>query len=184
MNTNTPNTSSKNDKVFLPLIVFFSILLPLAVAILFYMPKANQTTSYIQFLPLLHACINFTVSMLLVFARIAVKNKKIAWHRKLMSSAFLLSTLFLISYVTYHFLKTETHFGGIGWIRMVYFFILLTHIVLAAVVLPFVLLSFYRAWNGQIQSHKKWAKITFPIWLYVSITGVLVYILMAPYYPS
>lgn len=172
-----------NDKVFLPLIGIVSIVVPALVAILFYMPKAKTAGFNIQFLPLLNACINFTVSVLLILAFMAIKNKKIELHKKYMSSAFLLSGIFLLTYVIYHFFKPETHFGGTGIIRTVYFFILITHIFLAAAILPLILLSFYRGLNMQVEKHKKWAKITFPLWLYVSVTGVLVYVLMSPYYP-
>ena len=112
----------------------------------------------------------------------ARKAKNIARHKVLNLSAFGLSALFLISYVTYHFFVPETTFGGEGNIRYIYYFILLTHIPLAAIVLPMILLSFWYALNDKIDKHRKIVRFTFPIWLYVAVTGVLVYLMISPYY--
>ena len=171
MSKTTPNKS---------LIIFISIVLPLAVAILYFLPKTE--TTLFSFLPLLNACINGTTFLILCFALIAIKNKNIELHKKLMWSALILSTLFLLSYVLYHATTPSTSFGGEGILKKIYFFILLTHILLSAVVVPLVLITFSRALAEKFDKHKKIARITLPIWLYVTLTGVLVYILISPYY--
>jgi putative membrane protein len=111
-----------------------------------------------------------------------VKQKNFARHRNLMFTAIILSILFLVSYIAHHLFAGETKFGGEGAIRYFYFFILATHILLAAIILPFILFTAYRALTGEYDLHKKLAKYSFPLWLYVSITGVLVYLLISPYY--
>ncbi|MDQ3289723.1 MAG: DUF420 domain-containing protein, partial [Bacteroidota bacterium] len=114
----------------------------------------------------------------------SVRNKNIKWHRYSMVTAFTLSAFFLISYVTYHYQAAPTRYGGEGTLKMVYYVILITHIVLAAVIVPLVLLSVYFAVSDQIKRHRKIARWTFPIWLYVAVTGVVVYFMIAPYYSS
>jgi len=130
----------------------------------------------------INAIINSTVSVLLLAGLIAVKNKKYILHKKIMLSAMILSSLFLISYICHHLLTAETTFGGEGTIRYIYFFILGTHIVLAAIILPFILYTAYRALIGEWPKHKKLARITWPIWFYVAVTGVVVYWMISPYY--
>lgn len=129
---------------------------------------------------LINACINGTVSVLLVGAIAAVKTKNIVLHKKMMLSAIVLSVLFLISYVLHHLFTGSTHYEGAY--KGLYFFILVTHIFLAAIVLPFVLFTAYRALTSEFDAHQKLAKITFPIWLYVSLTGVAVYLMISPFY--
>ncbi|HEY8387918.1 MAG TPA: DUF420 domain-containing protein [Parasegetibacter sp.] len=128
--------------------------------------------------------INSTVSVLLIAALIAVKSRKFITHRNLMLTAMVLSCLFLISYICHHLFTGDTKFGGEGSIRYVYFFILGTHIVLAAFILPFILFTVYRGLIAEWPLHKKYARITFPIWLYVSVTGVVIYLMISPYYLS
>jgi len=113
-----------------------------------------------------------------------IKTKNVAAHRLANLTAFALSAVFLISYVVSHLSNPDATFGGQGWIRPLYFFILITHITLSVPVLPMAMFSIYRALNNQISSHKKWVKWTFPVWMYVAVTGVLVYLFMAPYYPQ
>lgn len=129
-----------------------------------------------------NAVINFMVSILLITGYILVRNKKYMAHKNVMLTSIVLSTLFLVSYIAHHLLAPETHFGGMGPIRYFYFFILITHICLAAIILPFILFTSYQSLSGDFKKHKKIARITFPIWLYVSVTGVLVYLLISPYY--
>lgn len=129
-----------------------------------------------------NAVINSTVSVLLVFGLYLVKQKKWEAHRNAMFAAIAFSSLFLVSYILHHLFTMDTHFGGQGAIRYFYFPLLISHIILAAVILPFILLTAYRALTADFKAHKKIAKITFPIWLYVSISGVLVYLLISPYY--
>ena len=130
----------------------------------------------------LNAFINASVSVLLVVGLVLIKQRKLEAHRTVMLSCIVLSTLFLVSYIAHHLLAPETHFGGEGSIRYFYFTILITHIVLAAIILPFILYTSYQSLSGDYAKHKKIARVTFPIWLYVSITGVLVYLMISPYY--
>ena len=135
-----------------------------------------------HFLPPIHASLNAVTAVILLVALYYVKNKQIEQHRKAIYLAMVCSALFLVSYVLYHFTTPETRFGGTGTIRTVYFFLLLTHVVLAAVTLPLVLLTFNRAYTNQIERHRKMARWVFPLWLYVAITGPICYLMLKPYY--
>lgn len=137
---------------------------------------------WVFFLPKLNAIINGTCTLLLLTSLYYIKRRDIQTHKKLNIATFILSALFLVSYIIYHSTGNEAKFGGQGFIRPVYFFILITHIILAAVVLPLVLFSFYRGMKMQVEKHRKLVRWSFPIWLYVTITGVIVYLMMAPYY--
>lgn len=130
----------------------------------------------------INAAINSTVSVLLLLGLVAVKNKKYLLHKRIMITAIILSCLFLVSYICHHLFTGETKFGGEGTIRYVYYFILGTHILLAAIILPFILFTAYRSMIGEFARHKKLARITWPIWLYVAVTGVIVYVMISPYY--
>ena len=130
----------------------------------------------------INAVINSMVSVILVAALISVKQKKYILHKRLMLTAIILSTAFLISYIAHHLLAGETRFGGQGFVRSIYFFILGTHIFLAAIILPFILFTAYRATISEWATHRKLAKITWPIWFYVAVTGVIVYLMISPYY--
>jgi putative membrane protein len=130
----------------------------------------------------INAAINSTVSVLLLAGLIAVKSKNYLLHKRIMITAIILSCLFLISYICHHLFTGETKFGGEGNIRYIYYFILGTHIVLAAVILPFILFTAYRSMIGEFARHKKLARITWPIWFYVAVTGVVVYFMISPYY--
>ena len=130
----------------------------------------------------INAAINSTVSVLLLLGLIAVKSKKYLLHKRIMLTAIILSCLFLVSYICHHLFTGETKFGSEGTIRYVYYFILGTHIILAAIILPFILFTAYRSMIGEFARHKKLARITWPIWLYVAITGVIVYVMISPYY--
>lgn len=130
----------------------------------------------------INAVINSVVAVLLVAALVAVKQKKYTLHKKIMMGAMILSILFLVSYICHHLLTGDTRYGGEGTIRYIYFFILITHIFLAAIILPFILFTAYRALIAEWPQHRRLAKITWPIWFYVSVTGVLVYLMISPYY--
>lgn len=130
----------------------------------------------------INAVINSLVSILLIAGLWAVKSQKYELHKRIMLSAILMSVLFLVSYICHHLLAGDTKFGGQGSIRLIYFFILITHIILAAVILPFILFTSYRAMVGEWPAHRKIARLTWPIWLYVSVTGVVVYLMISPYY--
>ena len=129
-----------------------------------------------------NALINATVSVLLVAALVLVKQRKLETHRAVMLACIGLSTLFLVSYIAHHLLAPETKFGGEGTIRYFYLTMLASHIILAAIILPIILLTAYQSLSGDYDKHKKIARYAFPIWLYVSITGVLVYLMISPYY--
>lgn len=162
------------------LIVVLSVLIPLAVAALFGMPKVKGYD--FSFLPPIYASINGLTAVLLVTAVIAIKNGKRALHERLMKTCIALSASFLVMYVIYHLTSETTVFGGEGWIRNVYFFILITHILLSIGVIPLVLFTYVRALSGNFERHRALAKFTFPIWLYIAVTGVIVYLMISPYY--
>lgn len=161
------------------LIIAISIIIPLVVAILF---RIKLDIELPVFLPPIYAAINAFTALLLIIAVWAIKNKKQKLHKNLMQTAIVLSIVFLILYVLHHATHGETKFGGEGAIRYLYFFILISHIILSIAVIPIVLFSFVRAKSGEFRLHKIIARIAFPVWLYVAISGVLVYILIKPYY--
>jgi len=163
------------------LILIISLLLPIAVSGLYFMPKFSLNT--VDFLPLFNACVNGGVFFILIFALVAIKKGKQKLHMQLMYSALILSVIFLISYVMHHSTHDTVSYGGEGYIRYFYYFILITHIVLAIAIVPMVLISFSRALNEEFSRHKRIARITMPLWLYVSLTGVIVYLMISPYYP-
>jgi putative membrane protein len=165
-------------------IVILSVIIPIVVAILFgvNLREMGFNVEPLTFLPPIYASINAITALVLVLAFMAIQNKKIALHKKLMQFAILLSLAFLVMYVAYHMTSDSTKYGGEGKIKYVYYFILITHVLLSIVVIPFVLITYVRAITNNIERHKKIAKITFPLWLYVAITGVVVYIMISPYY--
>ena len=176
---------NQKDKFYIPLIVILSIIVPIVVAALMFLPDSLRLSfggADLRSLPFFHAVLNGSTAILLFVGFVWIKNKKITLHRIAMISAFLLSAIFLVSYVISKLSNYPTPFGGEGWLRPVYYFILISHILLSIPVLPLALLAIYRGFTGEFQKHIKIVKWTFPIWLYVAITGVLVYILMIPYY--
>ena len=136
----------------------------------------------LPFLPPIYAAINGITAIVLVAGVLAIKKGNRILHKRLMTLAIALSLVFLVMYVAYHMTTDSTKFGGEGSIKMVYFFILISHIILSIAVIPLVLISYVRALAERFDRHKKIAKITFPIWLYVAVTGVIVYLMIAPYY--
>lgn len=175
-------TIHKNDKLAYWLIGIVSVAIFCGVVFLKQTKLSLSVNFDVHIFARINAIINSCVSALLVAGLIFVKQKKYDLHKKTMLSAILLSVLFLISYIAHHLLADSTSYGGTGTLRLVYFFVLITHIILAGIILPFILLTAYRGLTAEFPKHKKWAKITFPIWLYVSITGVLVYLMISPYY--
>lgn len=169
----------EESKKYNKLITILSIAIPLVVAALF---GVKIDLNLPVFLPPVYAGINAVTSVLLVLAFWAIKNKKIDLHENLVKACMVLSAVFLILYVLYHMTSDSTSFGGEGLIRWVYFFVLISHILLSIVVIPFVLITFVRGITRDVERHKKIARITFPIWLYVAITGVIVYYMISPYY--
>lgn len=135
-----------------------------------------------DFLPPFHATLNALTAVVLILAFYFIKQKNVRMHRRMIYVAMSLSVLFLLSYVAYHFTTPETKFGGQGTIRYVYYTLLLTHITLAGLTLPFILFTFIRAYTNQIDRHRKMARWVFPLWLYVAITGPICYLMLLPYY--
>lgn len=178
------NSATQVEKKYNKWIVVLSIVIPVAVAMLFRvnLRKMGFDVEPLTFLPPIYATINGITAILLVTALWAVKNKKITLHERLMKMAIGCSVLFLLMYIAYHMTSDSTTFGGEGVIRYVYYFILVTHIILSIVIIPFVLVTYVRALAKRFDKHKKIARITFPIWLYVAVTGVIVYIMISPYY--
>jgi putative membrane protein len=172
----------KNDKLAKQLILTVSFVVFAAVVVLSKVKLEIDLGFNPHIFALINAIINSIVSVLLVVALMAVKKKNYQLHKNIMIAAMLLSILFLLSYIAHHLFNGETKFGGDGSMKSIYYFILATHIPLAAIILPFILFTAYRGLIGEFSTHKKLARYTFPIWLYVSITGVLVYILISPYY--
>ena len=160
-------------------IIILSIAIPLLVAVLFSVKIDVQLP---VFLPPIYATINAFTAVFLMLAFWAIKNKKVRLHENLMKTAIIFSVLFLVLYVAYHMTSNSTKFGGEGAIKTVYFVILITHILLSVAVIPFVLITYVRAITNQIELHKKIARFTFPLWLYVAVSGVVVYIMISPYY--
>lgn len=175
-------TWKKNDRKAKLLIYTFSVIIFLLIAAL-GRTRLNVDVGFdIHIFAAINAVINTIVTILLVVALVAVKQRKLVLHKNVMLAAMWLSVLFLISYVAHHLLAGDTRFGGVGSIRYLYFFILITHIVLAAVILPFILFTAYRAMIGEYEVHKKIARITWPIWFYVSLSGPIIYLMISPYY--
>jgi putative membrane protein len=172
-------TSLHPDKVknARKLIIVLSIVIPLAVAILF---KVKIPGYDLSILPPFYAGINGLTAVLLIGALIAIKNKNINLHQTLIQSSLFLSVLFLLCYVAYHITSDSTEYKGD--IPNVYFPLLISHIVLSVAVIPVVLFTYLFAWQGDYIRHKKWTKFAFPIWLYVAVTGVIVYFMISPFY--
>ena len=161
-------------------IIVISVAIPVVVAILFSIRLENVKP--LSFLPPIYAAVNGYTTIILIFALWAIKNRKINLHEQLMKTAIGLSLVFLIMYVAYHLTSDPTPFEGEGWVKNVYYFILISHILLSITIIPLVLISYVRAITQQFTLHRKIARITFPIWLYVTITGVIVYLMISPYY--
>lgn len=172
------------EKKFSKFIIAVSIVIPLVVAILFgvKLKDLGIQVEPLSFLPPIYATTNGVTAVVLVWAVLAIKNGKRKLHERLMTFAIALSVAFLVMYVAYHMTSESTKFGGEGIIRYVYFFILISHILLSVAIIPLVLISYVRALSESFYRHKKIAKITFPLWLYVAVTGVVVYLMISPYY--
>lgn len=172
------NIETKYNK----LIIALSIIIPVAVALLFgiNLRKMGFDVEPLSFLPPIYATINGFTAIILIAAVIAIKNGKRTLHERLMKLAILCSVLFLVMYVAYHMTSDSTKYeGDFGFI---YYPILISHIVLSVIIIPLVLITYVRALAQRFDRHKKIAKITFPIWLYVAVTGVIVYLMISPYY--
>lgn len=176
---------SLSDRALTRIVYGLSAVVCLVVFALVAFPRVLQFERLdVSALPAFHALLNGTTAALLVTGFLLIRARKIPWHRRAMVSAFGISCLFLVSYIIYHSQAPEASFGGEGWIRPVYFTILISHIALAPVVLPLALFTVLRALRGELGRHRQVARWTLPLWLYVAVTGVTVYLLMAPYYPT
>jgi putative membrane protein len=173
---------AKNDRTARAVIIFVSIIVFVAVVVLGRVQVPFGGGFDVHVFAKVNAIINSIVSVLLIAALVAVKRKRYVVHRNIMLTAIILSALFLVSYICHHLFSGDTKFGGAGTIRYVYFVILISHIFLAAIILPFILFTAYRALIAEYLHHKKLARITWPIWLYVSISGVVVYLMISPFY--
>lgn len=178
------STQNPTEKKYRVWIIILSIVIPVAVAFLFGIKLKDYGVDVepLTFLPPIYATINGITAIVLILAVLAIKKGNRKTHERLMKTAITLSVLFLLMYVAYHMTSDSTSFGGEGVIRYVYFFILITHIVLSVIIIPLVLFTYVRALSKRFDKHRKLARITFPIWLYVAITGVVVYLMISPYY--
>ncbi len=172
--------SSNNSRKYTIWIWVLSVVIPVAVGVLFTVKIPG--VERMGFLPPIYASINAFTAILLITAVIQIKKGNRVAHERLMKTSIILSVLFLVMYVIYHMTSESTTYGGEGALRYVYFIILITHILLSIVVIPFVLITYVRAISGDFIKHKKIARYTFPLWLYVAISGVIVYIMISPYY--
>ena len=169
--------NQNNTSLYKKVIICLSVVIPIAVAILFKVKIPNVDLS---FLPPIYACINGLTAILLIIAFMAIKSKKINLHKNIIQFCLLLSLLFLLCYVAYHMTSEPTEY--LGNYRVLYLFILISHILLSIIVIPFVLFSYLFALEEKFDKHKKLTKISFPIWLYVAVTGVIVYFMISPFY--
>ena len=181
-----PNSAIKREhntnleKKYKPLAIVLSVVIPVVVAVLFGMPKVEGFD--LSFLPPVYATINGVTAVLLVLAVMSIKKGNVKRHELYVKCAIVCSLLFLLGYVAYHLTSDSTPYGGHGTIAMIYYFLLISHIILSIAVLPLVLMTYLKGWAGNIKAHKKLAKITFPLWLYVAVSGVIVYLMISPYY--
>lgn len=173
------NAVSGIERKYKPWIIAVSVAVPAAVAVLFTVSIDGYDTS---FLPPIYASMNGLTAVFLIAALVAIKNKRVTLHKRLTTAAIVFSALFLVMYVVYHSTSESTPYGGEGWIRPLYFFLLISHILLSLVIIPLVLVTYVRALAGSFDRHRKIARITFPIWLYVAVTGVVIYLMISPYY--
>jgi putative membrane protein len=176
-----------NDKLISRIITAVSIIVLIVVVILQskilnIFPQKEAIPTWVFSLPLLNAIINGTCSILLLLSLYFIKKKDIITHKKLNILTFILSALFLVSYIIFHATGIKTTYGGVGTIRTVYYIILISHIILAAIVLPLVLFSFQKGLQMKVEEHRKLVRWTYPIWLYVTVSGVIVYLMISPYY--
>jgi len=177
----------ENERNIKRFIWTMAVVITAAVALLFLIPPVENLSEEVRaslyVLPKLNAIFNGTAFFCLIGAFIAIRNKNIKVHRAFTTTALILSMLFLLSYVSFHLTTESTKFGGEGWIRTAYFVVLISHIVLSTGIIPLVLFTYVRGLGMQVEKHRKIAKITWPIWLYVTATGVIVYWMISPYYP-
>ncbi len=173
-----------SEKKYKLLIIFLTFLIPILVTVLLTvrLKDFGINVAPLPFLPPIYASINAITAILLIIGVVAIKNGNKLLHEKIMKTAIGLSVLFLILYIAYHLTTEATKFGGLGIVRYLYFALLVSHICLSIITIPLVLISFVRAISENFDKHKQITKYTFPIWLYVTISGVIVYFMISPYY--
>lgn len=178
-----PVSSSQNKRIA-TFIVLFSIIANIIILLLFFTPLGykGKVNFDVYMLPRFEAILNSFTFIFLWAAFISIRLKKINLHRGFILSAFCCTTLFLLCYLSFHFLAPPPHYGGVGLVRTIYLIILVTHSTLAAIILPLALFSLYWGWTMQVNKHKKIVRWTLPIWLYVALTGVIVYLMESPYF--
>lgn len=169
------------SKVYLPLVISFSIIIPTVVAILYLSPTIKTEIDF-SFLPAVNATLNGLTAIMLIFGFIAIRKRIFEVHLRFMKLAMILSVLFLVSYILYHSTSEPTSYGGGGISKYVYYFLLISHIILAAGIVPLVLITYLRTLSLRFDKHRIIAKITLPLWLYVSISGFIIYMMISPYY--
>jgi putative membrane protein len=168
---------------YTPWVIFLTLAINGLIAIVFLLDANTREVGFdVHVLPLVNAILNSMTTVFLLSALVAIKRKNIRVHRRFIYAAFTTTGLFLVTYLTYHSLSESTRYGGAGFLRGVYYFVLLTHIVLAALIVPLALVTFFRGINNRVAEHRAIAKWTMPLWLYVSVTGVIVYVMISPYY--
>ena len=170
----------KSESSYNKLITITSVLLPLAVAALFGIRIPNVEP--LSLLPPIYASINGLTAIVLVLAVVSIKKGNRILHERLMKTSLVFSILFLVMYIAYHMTSDPTPFGGEGAIKMLYYFVLISHIILSIAIIPLVLITYVRTLSNQFDKHRKIAKITFPLWLYVAVSGVVVFLMISPYY--
>lgn len=183
MKESTIEAATHKKRNYKPAIIIITILVNGLVIVLSGVPGFENFDAFdVTILPMMNAIFNSFTFLFLVGALAAILKRNVTVHRRFIYAAFISTALFLVTYVTYHFLSPSTPYGGTGFMAGLYYFILITHIVLAAIIVPLALTAVARAWNMENERHRKIARWTMPIWLYVSLTGVLVYLMISPYY--
>lgn len=173
----------KKDFNYVPWVVGLSIAINLIVVALLFIPNIDGNTGFnIKLLPLLNAVLNSFTFVFLLGALFMIIRKNVTWHKRFIFAAFTTTALFLVSYLTYHSMSSSTSYGGEGILQYIYYFILISHIILAAAIVPLALLTLFRGLSMKVDKHRRIARWTMPIWLYVSLTGVIVYLMISPYY--
>ena len=173
------STTSNNSKKIKQAIIAVSVVIPIAVAVLFTIKIEGVDLS---FLPPVYAYLNGLTAIGLIVAVTAIKKKNRTLHQRAIQVCLIFSILFLLLYVLYHMTSDSTPYGGSGALKYAYFILLISHILLSLVVIPIVLFSYLFAWQGDFERHKKWTRFAFPLWFYVAASGVLVYFMISPYY--
>ncbi|WP_217586042.1 DUF420 domain-containing protein [Lentibacillus saliphilus] len=177
------NPSNTNGKSYAGLVITLTIIVNGIIAILFFLPKQDRDIPFdVTILPRLNAIFNSFTFIFLLAALFFILRKNVKMHRNFIFAAFSTTLLFVVSYLTYHYLAPSTSFGGEGLIKSIYYFVLISHIVLAPIVVAIALFSLVWGLTRQVAKHRRIARWTMPIWLYVSLSGVIVYIMISPYY--